>query len=182
MSRYSQNLGDIIHKIYDQMDLLLFDDDDDESPNPLLNSEDSSQSWRAGSEPNSTDDSFHAISTDHDLKLVEAEKRRARALRFSSFTRKAMPDLQRVWAPKPPKLSRSKSESYRRSKRKDRHRESHDRVCETPPSGAKKCLFPSEGGSVGDEEEYRERGGGSSADSVHRALFQEESWHHNWEL
>uniref|UniRef100_A0A803MKX8 Uncharacterized protein n=2 Tax=Chenopodium quinoa TaxID=63459 RepID=A0A803MKX8_CHEQI len=179
-SRYSQNLGNIVHRIYDQMDLLLFDDGDDESPNPLLNSEDSSQSWKVGSEPNSTDDSFHTGSTDHDRKLVEAQERRTRALKFASFTRRAMPDLQRVWAPKPPKLSRSKSDSFRRSKRKDRHRENYDRVCETPTSGAKKCLFPSDG-SVGDEEEYREQGGNSTG-SVHRALFQDESWHHEWEL
>ncbi|XP_021764886.1 uncharacterized protein LOC110729461 [Chenopodium quinoa] len=180
-SRYSQNLGSIVHKIYDQMDLLLFDDgDDDESPNPLLNSEDSSQSWKVGSEPNSTDDSLHTGSTDHDRKLVEAQERRTRALKFASFSRRAMPDLQRVWAPKPPKLSRSKSDSFRRSKRKDRHRENYDRVCETPTSGAKKCLFPSDG-SVGDVEEYREHGGNSTS-SVHRALFQDESWHHEWGL
>lgn len=183
-SRYSHNLVDIVHRIYDQMDLLLFDDNNDESPNPLLHSEDSSQSWRVGdndkgSEPNSTDDSFHTGSTDPDRKLVEAQERRARALRFASFTRRAMPDLQRVWAPKPPKISRSKSDSFRRSKRKDRHRENYDRVCETPTSGAKKCLFPSYG-CVG-VEEFREQGG-SSTGSVNRALFQDESWHHDWEL
>lgn len=44
-SRYSHTLGDIVHKIYTRMDLLLFGDED-ESPNPLLNSEDSNQSWR----------------------------------------------------------------------------------------------------------------------------------------
>lgn len=175
-TRYSQNLGGVVHRIYEQMDLLLFDDED-ESPNLLLNSEDSNQSWRKadndrGSEPNSTDSFAGPLGgngknqreigrADHERKLVEAQERRERALRFASFTRRAMPELQRVWAPKPTKLSRSQSDSFRRSKRKSRHRERYDIVCETPDSGAKKCLFPSEDSSG-------EQGGSS----VPRALFQ----------
>ncbi|KAJ8424206.1 hypothetical protein Cgig2_013356 [Carnegiea gigantea] len=131
--QYSQNLGGIIHRICEQMDLLLFDDED-ESPNPLLNSEDSNQSWRVGdndrgSEPHSTDSFSGPLRgngqsqresgrSDHDWKLVEAQERRERALRFASFTRRAMPELQRVWAPKLNKLSRSQSDSFHRSKRK----------------------------------------------------------------
>ncbi|CAO2838700.1 unnamed protein product [Amaranthus hypochondriacus] len=178
-SRYSQKLGDVVHRICDQMDLLLFDNDD-ESPNLLLNSEDSSQSWRIGdndrgSEPNSTDDSFNTGSNNHDRKLVEAQERRARASRLASFTRRAMPELQRVWAPKPSKLSRSKSDSSRRSKRKHRHKERYDMVCETPISAPKKCLFPADT-SVGGSE-FRALGG-SSDGPIHRALFQDdETWH-----
>lgn len=179
MCRYSQKLGDVVHRICDQMDLLLFDNDD-ESPNLLLNSEDSSQSWRIGdndrgSEPNSTDDSFNTGSNNHDRKLVEAQERRARASRLASFTRRAMPELQRVWAPKPSKLSRSKSDSSRRSKRKHRHKERYDMVCETPISAPKKCLFPADT-SVGGSE-FRALGG-SSDGPIHRALFQDdETWH-----
>jgi len=166
------------------MDLFLFDDED-ESPNPLLNSEDSNQSWRVGdndrgSEPNSTDSFSGPLRgngqnqretgrSDHDRKLVEAQERRERALRFASFTRRAMPELQRVWAPKPNKLSRSQSDSFRRSKRKNRQRESCDMVCETPMSGAKKCLFPSED-STGDQDCW-----GQGGSSVPRALFQDRS-------
>ncbi|KAJ8442075.1 hypothetical protein Cgig2_007913 [Carnegiea gigantea] len=133
-SRYSQNLGGIIHRICEQMDLLLFDDED-ESPNPLLNSEDSNQSWRVGdndrgSEPHSTDSFSGPLRgngqsqresgrSDHDWKLVEAQERRERALRFASFTRRAMPELQRVWARRLNKLSRSQSDSFHRSKRKN---------------------------------------------------------------
>ena len=183
-ARYSQNLGSIIHRICEQMDLLLFDDED-ESPNPLLNSEDSNQSWRVGdndrgSEPNSTDSFSGPLRgndqsqreigrSDHDWKLVEAQERRERALRFASFTRRAMPELQRVWAPKLNKLSRSQSGSFHRSKRKNRQRESYDMVCETPMSGAKKCLFPSED-SIGDQD-CRKKGGSC----VPRALFEDRS-------
>ena len=168
------------------MDLLLFDDDDDDdlSPNLLLNSDDSNHSGKVGnndrgSEPNSADDSFHSGDTDHDRKLVEAQERRVKALRFASSTRRAMPELQRVWAPKPPKVSMSKSNSFSRSKRKNRLKESHDMVCETPTSVSKKCLFPAEG-SI-DDKEYREVGSSSTV-SVHRALFQDESWQHNLSL
>ncbi|KAJ8424202.1 hypothetical protein Cgig2_013361 [Carnegiea gigantea] len=132
-SRHSQNLGGIIRRICEQMDLLLFDDED-ESSNTSLNSKDSNQSWRMedndrGSEPNSTDSFSGPLRgngqsqreigrSDHGRKLVEAQERRERALRFASFTRRAMPELQRVWAPKLNKLSRSQSDSFHRSKRK----------------------------------------------------------------
>ncbi|KAL9225362.1 hypothetical protein vseg_001298 [Gypsophila vaccaria] len=183
-ARYQQNLAGVVHRIYEQMDLLLFDDED-ESPNLLLNSEESNQSWRIGdkergSEPNSTEDSISGPSrdyqqikreTDHERKLVEAQERRQRASRLSSFNRRAMPELQRVWAPKPQKLSRSKSESFRRSKRKSR-KESYDTVCETPMSGAKKCLFPSEC-SIGDQDT-------SSPGLTKRALFQDDTFQHDW--
>ncbi|KAK9672539.1 hypothetical protein RND81_12G106800 [Saponaria officinalis] len=183
-ARYPQKLAGVIHSIYEQMDLLLFDDED-ESPNLLLNSEESNQSWRMGdkdrgSEPNSTEDSISGPSreyqltlgeTDHERKLVEAQEKRQRASRLSSFTRRAMPELQRVWAPKPPKLSRSKSESFRRSKRKSR-KESYDTVCETPMSGAKKCLFPSEC-RVGDQDT-------SSAGVTKRLLFPDNSFQQDY--
>ena len=43
--RYCDTLGNVVDRIYTKMDLLLFADED-ESPNHLLNSEDSNQSWR----------------------------------------------------------------------------------------------------------------------------------------
>ncbi|KAH9625385.1 hypothetical protein KSS87_011456 [Heliosperma pusillum] len=176
--RYKPNLADIVHRIYEQMDLLLFDDED-ESPNLLLNSEESNQSWKVGnsdqgSEANSTEDSFSGTSKDneqtqretrHERKLVEAQERRERALRLSSFNRRSMPELQRVWAPKPPKQSKSKSEYSRRCKRKTR-RESYDMVCETPMSGAKKLVFPSEC-SVGDQDD-------TFTGTTKRVLFQDD--------
>ncbi|RVW94565.1 hypothetical protein CK203_030885 [Vitis vinifera] len=162
-SRYSHTLGDIVHKIYTRMDLLLFGDED-ESPNPLLNSEDSNQSWREKPDRDEIGDSERAnelISAEnessqpleddngsptgnkgeeHARRLIEARERRERARRFASFT-SWVPDLQRVWAPKQPNAMKPKSDSYRKqSKRKDRRRASYDMVCETPMSSKKRSL------------------------------------------
>ncbi|GAB4858396.1 hypothetical protein Ancab_009868 [Ancistrocladus abbreviatus] len=192
-SRYSQNLGDVVHSIYEQMDLLLFDDDEDESPNPLLNSEESSQSWKnkiGGEEIGDNDTVSESHSTEglfpqypgnnhesnkgntneeHARRLFEAQEKRQRAWRFSSFTR-GRADLQRVWAPKQPKLSRSKSDSLQRpSRKKDRRNESCDRVCETPMTG-KKHLCPPQSSF---HDEIQEQGSGSSG-SVYKALFQDD--------
>ncbi|GMH18367.1 hypothetical protein Nepgr_020208 [Nepenthes gracilis] len=186
---YSGNLGDVIHSIYEQMDLLLFDDEDE--PNPLLNSEESSHSWReklsendgvGAPESHSAEDSFSLRtgaddgSTDkekakakHARRLAEAQERRQRAWRFSSFTR-GNANLQRVWAPKQSTLSRSMPESLkRRCERRQCRRESDDRVCETPMTGRKSSRCP--GRIVGGEEEPSECGNPSSSGSVCKSLF-----------
>ncbi|PWA42818.1 hypothetical protein CTI12_AA541140 [Artemisia annua] len=140
-ARYSQNLGDVVDKIYDQMDLLPFGEEDEDQA-LMFNSEDSNQSWR---EKNDKDDIlaskkfqeslFLEDESSHPLenlntKLNEARERRERARRFVSFTSR-MPDLQRVWAPKQSKPVKVKPES----KRKKQKRGSYSVVCETPMAG-----------------------------------------------
>ncbi|KAK2654035.1 hypothetical protein Ddye_013891 [Dipteronia dyeriana] len=184
-SRYCDTLGDVVDRIYTKMDLLLFADED-ESPNHLLNSEDSNQSWRDRqrrdemdensciNEPNSAQDEQEndnespqgSRRKEHDRKVMEARQRRERARRFSSFTR--VPDLQRVWAPKQPKAM--KSNSWKMSNRKDHKRGSYDKVCETPVSRNKRSC--PQGSSTDDEshQSYKNHLCGS----VSKVLFQDD--------
>ncbi|KAJ9559257.1 hypothetical protein OSB04_013871 [Centaurea solstitialis] len=154
--RYSHKLGDVVDKIYDQMDLLPFGEEN-EAQALMLNSEDSNQSWREKpdtgasktiQDSHSADDEFENTNKseekrtkeDHTQKLNEARERRERARRFVSFTSR-MPDLQRVWAPKQSKI---KPPSFvKESKRKKQRRVSYSVVCETPltvrDEGSKGC-------------------------------------------
>ncbi|XP_022764326.1 uncharacterized protein LOC111309555 isoform X2 [Durio zibethinus] len=191
-SRYYHSLRDVVDRIYKKMDLLLFDDED-ELPNHLLNSEDSNRSWKEkpeedvnyrNNEPVSIEDespqlqkndnkrSPRVIRTKEDaLKLIQAQERRERARRFSSFT-SWMPDLQRVWAPKQPKAMKPKSDPLRKlSKRKNRSRASYDMVCETPMT-AKKRSSPC-GNSIDDEEDNEDCRAHSHG-PVSKALFQDD--------
>lgn len=183
--RYCDTLGDIVHRIYTKMDLLLFADED-ESPNHLLNSEDSNQSWRDEMGENfrvnksvsledeplqlheNDDESPQGIRREeHAQKVMEAHERRERARRFASFT-SWMPDLQRVWAPKQPKAMKPKS-NWKLPKRKDRKRASYDKVCETPMTGNKRsCSI----GSDTDEDVHQDSGS-RTCSSVSKALFQD---------
>ncbi|KAL5744742.1 hypothetical protein ACOSQ2_027858 [Xanthoceras sorbifolium] len=186
-SRYCDTLGDVVHRIYTKMDLLLFADED-ESPNHLLNSEDSNQSWRerqqrdemgensGRNEPDSVQDNQENDNEslqetrweEHARKVMEARQRRERARRFSSFT-SWVPDLQRVWAPKQPKAMKPKS-SWKPSKRKDSKSRSYDKVCETPLSGNKR---PCPQGSSTDDESQQSYGN-HLCSSVSKALFQDD--------
>ncbi|KAD3337788.1 hypothetical protein E3N88_33309 [Mikania micrantha] len=149
-TRYSHTLGDVVDKIYDQMDLLPFGEETEDQA-VMFNSEDSNQSWIEKHERNDTsackmildslsieDESCHQLEEvnkshecetkeDHARKLNEARERRERARRFVSFTSR-MPDLQRVWAPKQSKIMKAKPEP----KRKKHKRVSYSVVCETP--------------------------------------------------
>ncbi|KDP20152.1 hypothetical protein JCGZ_00035 [Jatropha curcas] len=191
-SRYCQSLGDVVQRIYTKMDLLLFEDED-ESPNPLLNSEDSNQSRREKhkdemDENCRSDDPFSAElqsfqpmenehqsprRTNHDehaRKLIEAQERRQRARRFSSFNR-GIPDLQRVWAPKQPKTMKVKSNPLQKlSKRKEWRSVSYDTVCETPLMGTK---YSCRSGSSSEKD--RQDNGTGLCGSVSKALFQDDS-------
>ncbi|XP_010261460.1 PREDICTED: uncharacterized protein LOC104600290 [Nelumbo nucifera] len=188
-NRYSDSLGDVVQRIYTRMDLLLFDDEDDEAPGSLFNSEDSDQSRRITLEKNevnansrvcsestsSRDEHLHppenqnkrlvAVREEEHVhqRLMEAQERRERARRFSSFT-SWVPDLQRVWAPRQPKAM-VKAEYLRKlSKRKKEQRgDSYDVVCETPMTGKKLSCTR---GSTGDVV--------NSSGSVSKALFQDE--------
>lgn len=201
--RYCHTLEDVVHRIYTRMDLLLFADED-KTPNRLLNSEDSNQSWREKSERDEIGENYRTneqVSAeaeslqlphndngspqgnkqeDHARRLMEAQKRRERARRFSSFT-SWTPDLQRVWAPKQPKLIKQKSDPLRKlSKRKERRRVSYDMVCETPmtanmvretPMTRNKRSCPR--GSSIDDKDYQDSGS-QSGGSVSKALFQDD--------
>ncbi|GAV84900.1 hypothetical protein CFOL_v3_28342 [Cephalotus follicularis] len=187
-SRYSHTVGDVVHRIYTKMDLLLFADEEDESPNHLLNSEDSNQSLGEKQRRDETGENYkinELISVklqenneespqenkrkehaEHARKLVEAQERRERARRFSSFT-SWVPDLQRVWAPKQTKAMKVRLRKL--SKRNDSGRVSYDMVCETPMTGNKRSC-PQE--KRDDGEDHQDYGTQSSA-SVPKALFQD---------
>lgn len=176
----------MVHRIYTRMDFLLFADED-ESPNLLLNSEDSNQSWRdklekdymgnemASAEDESSDpisnnnDSVGITREEHAYSLMLAQERRERARRFASST-SWVPDLQRVWAPKQPKLMRPKTDSlWKISKRKEWQKTNYDVVCETPMSG-KRRLCPGGSSIRGDNKlDFRSKSFGS----VPKALFQD---------
>lgn len=67
-------------------------------------------------------------------QLMEAKKRRNRARRFSSFT-SWVPDLEKVWALRHPKLEKQARHTLlpKVNVRKKRRRSSfYNRVCETP--------------------------------------------------
>lgn len=166
------------------MDLLLFADED-ETPNQLLNSEDSYKSWKEKAdkeemdendvsiEPVSVESEPHQLlkndtgrpqritQEDHDKKLIEAKERRERARRFVSFT-SWMPDLQRVWAPK--------QKAMTLPKRKERRRASFDRVCETPMSGHKRSYR----WENNVEDDNVRANGSQTCSSVSKALFQDD--------
>ncbi|OMO78340.1 hypothetical protein COLO4_24780 [Corchorus olitorius] len=188
-SRYYHSLRDVVDKIYTKMDLLQFDDED-ELPNHLFNSEDSNQSWKENpmkdvnyrkNEPylienkspqlQKNDKSPQVIRTEeHARKLIEAQGRRERARRFSSFT-SWMPDLQRVWAPKQLKTTKPKSDPLQKlSKRKKPSRASYDMVCETPMT-EKKRSSPHRN-SIDDEEDHEDCGTHTHS-HVSKALFQD---------
>lgn len=175
-SRYSHKLGDVVDKIYDQMDLLPFGEED-EAQALMLNSEDSNQSWREKPDMGASktiqdsfsaeDDSAHPheninkseeqhTKEDHVQKLNEARERRERARRFVSFTSR-MPDLQRVWAPKQSKI---KPPAFvKESKRKKQRRVSYSVVCETPltvkDEGSKGCSSVSKALFQDDDDDDR---------------------------
>ncbi|XP_062120271.1 uncharacterized protein LOC133834620 [Humulus lupulus] len=193
-ARYSATLEDVVHKICKKMDLLLFADED-LPPNCLLNSEDSNQSWKEKqekdevgenilfSEPVSAEDESHQLlehgrrtqgmAQELARRLTEAQERRERARRFSSFT-SWVPDLQRVWAPKQPKAVKPRSNSLPKpSKRKKHVEEINDTVCETPVtekkrSNSRRNSFDSQYNSFDDEFSSQ------SCASVSKALFQDD--------
>ncbi|OMO53273.1 hypothetical protein CCACVL1_28757 [Corchorus capsularis] len=188
-SRYYHSLRDVVDKIYTKMDLLLFDDED-ELPNHLFNSEDSDQSWKENPEKDvnyrknepdlienkypqllKNDKSPQVIRTEeHARKLIEAQGRRERARRFSSFT-SWMPDLQRVWAPKQLKTTKPKSDPLQKlSKRKKPSRASYDMVCETPMTEKKRSS--AHRNSIDDEEDHEDCGTHTHS-HVSKALFQD---------
>lgn len=188
-TRYYNILEDVVNKIYVQMDLLPFGDED-ENQAVLCNSEDSSQSWRdtrempdmfdmhrsvsEEDEPDqpleNVDESTAGVSKDeHARKLNEARERRERARRFVSFT-SWKPDLQRVWAPKQPKAVKGSSDSlHKDSKRKDVVSACCSIVHETPMTERK---WPYSVENSVEDDEFKDRGNYSH--HVAKALFQDD--------
>lgn len=185
-SRYTDELEDVVKKIYTEMDLLPFGDED-EAPSLLSNSEDSNQSWRDKYDRNEKAEANsinRSVSTEgessqplanhcespqeigkdeHTRILNEARERRERARKFAPFISKAR-DLQRVWAPKQPKAMKGKLDSLpNKSKRKDRQTPSYSMVCETPMTENKRACLGHKAG----------KDFGTSSCSVSKALFQD---------
>ncbi|KAK4362991.1 hypothetical protein RND71_018232 [Anisodus tanguticus] len=182
--RYHNIIEDVVNRIYTEMDLLPFGDEDEKQAH-LFNSEDSNQSWREKQEryetaeannmqrsvsaddescqpPENIDGSSQLRGEGHARKLSEARDRREKARRFGSFTR--MPDLQRVWAPKQLKAVKTKCEDQKELKRKERRKGRDSIVYETPMSG--RWSFSQ---NAGDNDEKLK----PSSSSVSKALFQD---------
>ncbi|KAK4350920.1 hypothetical protein RND71_030233 [Anisodus tanguticus] len=182
--RYHNIIEGVVNRIYTEMDLLPFGDEDEKQAH-LFNSEDSNQSWREKQEkyetaeannmrrsvsaedessqpPENIDWSSQLRGEEHARKLSEARDRREKARRFGSFTR--MPDLQRVWAPKQLKAVKTKCEDQKELKRKERRKGRDSVVYETPMSG--RWSFSQ---NAGDDDEKLKQ----SSSSVSKALFQD---------
>lgn len=171
------------------MDLLLFSNQD-EAPDFLFNSEDSSKSLNLevyGDEMGENDvinrpfsaenEAFHlqknvkrksqrSIDGGCDKKLFEAVERRERAHRFS-YIKSRMPAL-RVWAPKQKCMKPKTDHLFKIPKRKDRSRVCYDTVCETPMT---KNTRSSPQSISSDDNRYM-ADGSQVGGSVAKALFQ----------
>ncbi|XP_073297749.1 uncharacterized protein [Primulina huaijiensis] len=179
-ARYSEELGDIVRKIYTKMDFLPFGDEDEAPSLSLFNSEDSNQSWKDKHEKaeaysisqsvseedkysNCEENKKETGENDHSQMLNKARERRERARRFSSFTGRVQ-DLQRVWAPKQQQKIKDKLDSLpKKSKRKDWHEPGSSVVHETPLTGNKRA---------GTRQDKEQEDLGNSY-SVSKALFQD---------
>ncbi|XP_073147103.1 uncharacterized protein [Henckelia pumila] len=178
--RYSEELEDIVRKIYTKMDFLPFGDED-ETPSLLFNSEDSNQSWKDKHEKAEAHSISQSVSAEdeysnceenkkekgvnnHFQMLNKAREQRERARRFVSFTSRVQ-DLQRVWAPKQQQQKmKDKLDSLpKKSKRKDWHDPGYSVVHETPLTGNKLTHAKRDNG----QENF-----GNSC-SVSKALFQD---------
>ncbi|CAJ1978457.1 unnamed protein product [Sphenostylis stenocarpa] len=190
-NRYSLTLEDVVQKIYNKMDLLLFADED-EAPNSFLNSEDSNKSLNRNAyrdEVGENDVSNQPISAEnepfhlqkdvsgrlqrmvdeHDKKLIEAKEKRERALRFSSFT-SSMPVLRRVRAPTQKSMKLQTDLLQRVRKRKERERANYATVCETPMTVNKRTS--SRARSSDDDSDLAD--GRKPCGSVSKALFKDD--------
>ncbi|WOL02149.1 hypothetical protein Cni_G10868 [Canna indica] len=151
-NRYTHCLRDVICKIYNQMEFDLFDDDGVEASDSLPNSNnedlqrDNKQNYEIHDSTTGAPCFAVAqqekypqekIDNTHERRLIEAQERRDRNRRLSSFT-SWMPDLQRVWALKRPKAEKVMHDRLQKpSKRRKRLAGTNDRVCETPVTGRK---------------------------------------------
>ncbi|CAI0449801.1 unnamed protein product [Linum tenue] len=183
-SRYCDSLGEVVHRIYEKLDLLLFEDEEEPSK-PLLNSEDSNHSLKERLEtederndrltrmndPIPAENNEMKQDDDHARKLMEAQERRQRARRFSSFT-SWVPDLHKVWAPKQQPKSKKPKYDRRHSKRDTRRRGSFDVVMETPMTGKEDRSFKG-GECSSSNEKMKKQGGGNVCGSVSKALFRD---------
>lgn len=180
-SRYGDSLEDVVGKICARMDLSLFEEGNDESPLHSFNSDEinrvppKERHRKLGAETNAAGDRCSKqLKTARKRsrgggvdfkKLREAQEKRERARRFSSFTT-WMPDLRRVWAPLKQQMKgmKPKSDSMLEflSERKVGRYGSHDRVCETPEPEKR---------SSEEEEEAKHRR--LSFSPISRALFQD---------
>ncbi|KAL8557355.1 hypothetical protein ACS0TY_004695 [Phlomoides rotata] len=176
-TRYWNELEDVVKKLYSEMDLLPFGEEEEEAPSLVFNSEDSNQSWREKHDRNDKGEGSRSVSTEGDSSqpnawnwpveagkedvysrsLNEARQRRERARNFAPFISKAR-DLQRVWAPK----TKTKSKSdHVPNKSKRKHKETpYSVVCETPMTRNKRA-------SLSDDDH------GNPSSSVSKALFQD---------
>ncbi|XP_014519687.1 uncharacterized protein LOC106776726 [Vigna radiata var. radiata] len=171
-NRYSGTLEDVVQKIYYEMDLLLFAEEDEE-PDSLLNSEDSNKSFNGKAYrdvvfENDVSGRLQRIVDDHDKKLIEAKEKRERALRFSSF-KSSMPVLRRVRAPTR-KSVKPKTDLQRVQKRKEREKANYGTVCETPMTVNKH----SNSRARGSDDDRGWADGRKPCGSVSKALFKDD--------
>ncbi|XP_020573149.1 uncharacterized protein LOC110019706 isoform X1 [Phalaenopsis equestris] len=142
-SRYEHSLQDVIHEIYTRMEFFSFDGNEVEASDsePASNDYELKKGDNFSiNNPNSiymnedTTPSHQFLDITIERQLMEANKRRNRARRFSSFT-SWVPDLQKVWALRHPKQEKHAHEALLpkvKAKKRKRRSSFQDRVCETP--------------------------------------------------
>ncbi|KAK4777301.1 hypothetical protein SAY87_017488 [Trapa incisa] len=190
-SRYSEDLEEAVLQIYSKLDLLLFEEEEEEKGdmlNSMLNGEgESSQSWKIEAEEGLGEKGRNRLGQlilagsksrtpsrkisnrkeeDHMLKLVRAREKRERARRIASYSSSLL-DLQRVWAPKreTDRVERKAAIPTKQLKRKVGKSVTKEVVCETPIS--KRSRLPRDDSLGQDSAMHR-------SSYVPRSLFQTE--------
>ncbi|KAF5190557.1 LIM domain-containing protein A, putative isoform [Thalictrum thalictroides] len=189
--RYSRCLGGVVDRIYAKMDLLLCCDDggahvfqinsdgdearrqkvvDDEIGENASCSASTSASVPIDLKESNSSSPLEIRDENRKCGLKEAQERRERASRFSSFTRRGQ-YLQRVWAPKQSKAMRGKTDTVSKiPKRKAGRGTRCDVVCETPMTEKKRSCIQ-EGNDNGKQIGFDIKSSGS----VSKALFQDDN-------
>ncbi|XP_020700439.1 uncharacterized protein LOC110112529 isoform X1 [Dendrobium catenatum] len=142
-SRYEHSLRDVIHEIYTKMEFFSFDGNELEASDSVPASNEDGLKRGDNISMNSPNSVYmneqnmlnqQILNCTAEQQLMEAKKRRNRARRFSSFT-SWVPDLQKVWALRHPKLEKHALETILpkvKAKKRKRRSSIDDRVCETP--------------------------------------------------
>ncbi|XP_042433021.1 uncharacterized protein LOC122019633 [Zingiber officinale] len=166
--RYSHCLGEIICKIYNQMEFNLFDDEVEASDSlPSSNNEEFKRLNEHTVGATGFGMQQEEMQNKQQRRLIKAQELRDRERRLSSFT-SFIPDLKKVWAPKRLKAERLTHDSQTKLSKRRRRVSTSDRVCETPMTGLK--------------NHSRVQADGSSCQVSNSKPFSKALFHHDSEL
>ncbi|KAG6480484.1 hypothetical protein ZIOFF_063984 [Zingiber officinale] len=166
--KYSHCLGEIICKIYNQMEFNLFDDEVEASDSlPSSNNEEFKRLNEHTVGATGFGMQQEEMQNKQQRRLIKAQELRDRERRLSSFT-SFIPDLKKVWAPKRLKAERLTHDSQTKLSKRRRRVSTSDRVCETPMTGLK--------------NHSRVQADGSSCQVSNSKPFSKALFHHDSEL